>query len=440
MPLPDGWANLRKDQSKAMQSLLRGQKVKLAELTTATMIQVGLAVTARSGIVFDISCFGVDAQDKLSDDRYFIFYNQKTSPDGSLSSIGAGTGDNERFQLDLARLPQTIRKLVFTITSDQEGAMAQIRQGHWRILDRGNEVGKFSFSGADFKAEKAIIAAEIYLKDVWRVAAVGQGFNGGLSTLLKHYGGTEVAASIPLPVAPSSRLVSLEKRIEKEAPQLINLAKTLTVSLEKKKLQDVVARVALVLDASGSMVTQYTRGDIQLVVDKVVPLSIHFDDNGELDTWAFADKSRSLTAVTLQNVKGYIEREWGGWRNWMNALNARINNEPVVMREIVKMYMKSHLPAYVIFISDGGVGYDRDIAKILIEASKYPIFWQFVGLGGSNYGILERFDTMKGRTLDNANFFALDDIRSISNSDLYDRLLNEFPDWLKAAKSKGILK
>jgi hypothetical protein len=46
---------------------------------------------------------------------------------------------------------------------------------------------------------------------------------------------------------------------------------------------------------------------------------------------------------------------------------------------------------------------------------------------------------MKGRVVDNCNFFALDDIHSISNSELYERLLNEFPDWLKVAKSKGII-
>lgn len=47
---------------------------------------------------------------------------------------------------------------------------------------------------------------------------------------------------------------------------------------------------------------------------------------------------------------------------------------------------------------------------------------------------------MCGRVVDNCNFFALDDIRRISNSELYDRLLNEFPDWLKAARAKAIVR
>lgn len=418
-----------------MRSLVRGQKSKLSDFTTATLIQVGLGITASEGMVFDLSCFGVDAEDRLSDDRYFIFYNQKSSPCGSLASLGRQGGDMERFQINLSTLPQTIRKLVFTITLDGEVNMSQISRGYLQILDRQTKVAEFSFNGADFHAEKAIIVGEIYFKDVWRFAAVGQGFNGGLSALLNNFGGEEIK-----PSPPASPKVSLEKKLEKDAPHLVSLAKQLTVSLEKKKLQDVIAKVALVLDASGSMSSQYSRGDVQLVVNKVVPIAVHFDDDGELDTWAFANKSQSLTPVTVKNINGYVNREWGGWQQWMAKLESGYNNEPVVMNEIVKTYMRSNLPAYVIFISDGGVGYSEQIAKIITESSKYPIFWQFVGVGGSNYGILERFDTMKGRMVDNCNFFALDNINSISDGQLYEKLLNEFPDWLKAAKAQKIIR
>ncbi len=73
------------------------------------------------------------------------------------------------------------------------------------------------------------------------------------------------------------------------------------------------------------------------------------------------------------------------------------------------------------------------------QASKKPIFWQFVGVGGHDYGILEQFDTMEGRYVDNANFFALDDFRTVPNSELYSRLLNEFPQWLKEIKQKNMI-
>ncbi|ALG68799.1 VWA domain-containing protein [Beggiatoa leptomitoformis] len=468
--------------------LQRGQKIKLVDLTSLLQITVGLVANIPSGMTIDISCFGIDAQDKLSDDRYFIFYNQKNSPCGSLTSLGSQAGDNEQFQIDLAKLPATIRKLVFTMTIDGQGSMSQLQQSYLRLLENEREIARFSFTGADFDAEKAIMVGELYFKDVWRFAAVGQGFNGGLSALLKHFGGEEATSeenveaviqpppadiigklgeniskgfsalvgrmtektATPKPTVETSvtttavpkkaKLVSLEKQIEKEAPHLVNLAKTLMVSLEKKNLQDIVASVVLVLDASGSMSRQYEKGDVQLVVDKVVPLALHFDDDGKLETWAFAKKQKQLSAVTLKNVKDYVKREWGGWSSWMYHLNAYSNNEPVVMRDIISTFRVSKLPVYVIFISDGGVGYDDQIEKLLVESSHYPIFWQFVGLGGSNYGILERFDKMRGRKVDNCNFFALDDIKRISDKELYDRLLNEFPQWLIEAKKVGVLR
>jgi hypothetical protein len=45
---------------------------------------------------------------------------------------------------------------------------------------------------------------------------------------------------------------------------------------------------------------------------------------------------------------------------------------------------------------------------------------------------------MEGRVTDNANFFEVKDIDAISDEELYDRLLNEFPLWLKDAIIKGI--
>ncbi|MNV79367.1 hypothetical protein D3C71_1729160 [compost metagenome] len=73
------------------------------------------------------------------------------------------------------------------------------------------------------------------------------------------------------------------------------------------------------------------------------------------------------------------------------------------------------------------------------DAASLPIFWQFVGIGGSGYGALAELDTMSGRVVDNAGFFAIDDLRKISEEELYDRLMSEFPIWLKAAKAKGII-
>ena len=41
--------------------------------------------------------------------------------------------------------------------------------------------------------------------------------------------------------------------------------------------------------------------------------------------------------------------------------------------------------------------------------------------------------------VDNCNFFSLDRIDSVSDERLYELLLEEFPDWLKAAKQHQII-
>ena len=94
----------------------------------------------------------------------------------------------------------------------------------------------------------------------------------------------------------------------------------------------------------------------------------------------------------------------------------------------------------MLFFSDGGVYRDKEIEPELTAAATEPLFWQFVGLGRANYGVLEQLDDLKGRTVDNADFFALDDLDTVSDEDLYDRLLNEFPGWLKEVRSRGILR
>jgi tellurite resistance protein TerA len=185
-----------------MKPLIRGQKCKLSDLTSVTTLHVGIAVSGGAGQVFDCSCFGVDANDQLSDDRYFIFYNQKSSPCGSLVSMGKQGSDVETFRVDLANLSGGIQKLVFTISIDGPGTMCQVSSGHIRLCVGSEELARFSFTGGDFALEKALIAGELYRKDGWRFSATGQGFNGGISALLKHFGGEEIAPGAAAPPPP----------------------------------------------------------------------------------------------------------------------------------------------------------------------------------------------------------------------------------------------
>ncbi|MEU4891378.1 TerD family protein [Streptomyces sp. NPDC044780] len=175
----------------------RGHKARISDLTAGRDLYVGVQIAA-PGLSFDISCFGLDANERLSDDRYFIFYNQPKSPEEAIQQLGAQAGDTDSFRVTLDSIPSTIQKLSFTATIDGAGQMSQIGPGYLRIVAGGEEVARYSFTGSEFSTERAVMLGDFYLKDVWRFAAVGQGFDGGLEALLKNFGG-EVAEEEPAP-------------------------------------------------------------------------------------------------------------------------------------------------------------------------------------------------------------------------------------------------
>ena len=127
----------------------RGHKARISDLTAGTDLYVGVQISG-PGLTFDISCFGLDADERLSDDRYFVFFNQPKSPEESIQLLGAQAGDTESFRVTLDRIPPQIQKLSFTATIDGAGQMSQIAPGYIRttrltggvpaeILDRARE-------------------------------------------------------------------------------------------------------------------------------------------------------------------------------------------------------------------------------------------------------------------------------------------------------------
>ncbi|TGV31411.1 VWA domain-containing protein, partial [Mesorhizobium sp. M00.F.Ca.ET.186.01.1.1] len=163
-----------------------------------------------------------------------------------------------------------------------------------------------------------------------------------------------------------------------------------------------------------------------------------------LDVWVYDHRFSRLPSVTEQDFENYVNRAI-----LENAAVEKFgrNDEPLVMRDIIAKYTQeepSSLPTYITFINDGGVKKGANeagdsVQKLIIESAAKPLFWQFVGIGNADFGVLKKLDTIEGRFVDNANFFQIDNIDTISNAALYDLLLNEFPLWLEEAKQKGVL-
>lgn len=437
--------------------LVSGQKLALAQFLHSTL-QLSVRVHVHATFEIDISSFGLGQNDQLYHDDYMTFYNQPQIPENEVQY--SQHGQQHIFQFDLSEIDtQKTPRFVICATADQ-ATLKEIQQIQVELLNAQSQVvASYQLTAANFQQEKAAMLCEIYFKsNTWRMAAIGQGFNGGLKALVEYFGGevaeetapvhpTQVNPANPSPTTtPITSSLDLKKKlvldkIEKSAPQLLDLTKKSLLSLEKNNLLGVKARVALVLDYSGSMNQQYKKGDVQKVLDRIMPLAVNFDDDGSFECWAFAQNALRLSDVHLGNLKNYINTEQGGHKKW--DAGARFNNEPAVLNAVIDYFTQespSDLPVYVVFISDGGVSETRKIKQILKDVSNKAIFWQFVGIGGRNYGVLEQLDEMSGRVIDNCNFFEMDKIDSMPESQLYDLLLNEFPMWLKAAQQKNIIK
>ncbi|WP_042461618.1 VWA domain-containing protein [Neobacillus dielmonensis] len=465
-----------------MKILIRGEKVKLSDYTPSTQLQI--EVNVASGFEIDITCFGLSGEKNLTDDRYMIFYNQLQSPANEIHLLSHRSGSGT-FQVDLSKLPAAAQHLVFTATIDGEGTMGMISSGSLKIQANGQTILEYSFTGQDFKNEKAVIIAEIYNKTGWRISSVGRGFDGGLAALLKDFGG-EVAeeqnqpatpsipttsaapvqaspqqppvAAAPTPPPVNTKRVMLEKKMEQKAPKILDLSKKAKVSLEKVGLQNHTAKVALCLDISGSMSGLYRSGKIQEFAERILALGTRFDDDGSIDIFLFGGKAHDAGELTIDNFNGFVNRlikqyPLEGSTYYGKAMHVIRQHYIGSASKRNKPFSKD-IPVYVMFVTDGATFDEKETISHLQNSSYEPIFWQFMAIGKSNKGtkkrgfralfqsdftFLEQLDNLTGRYIDNADFFSVEDPQAVSEQELYDLLMQEYPEWVKTASVKGLI-
>lgn len=205
--------------------------------------------------------------------------------------------------------------------------------------------------------------------------------------------------------------------------------KTIVTELEKSNIQIKEARVVFVLDHSRSMAHLYKDGTVQDTLERIFPLALTFDDNGEMEFYLFDTLFKELDSVNISNIDGYTHDVIMVKRGKYGA-----TCYAPIIEEITERYAKrnpSKIPTLVIFITDGNNSDKKNAKEALSIASHYNIFWKFVGIGSEKFEFLEKLDTMSGRFIDNANFVNINHLTDIDDAKLYQLLLEEFGDWLK---------
>jgi hypothetical protein len=236
--------------------------------------------------------------------------------------------------------------------------------------------------------------------------------------------------------------ISLTK-VEQTAPALVDLYKTAGRTVARHGLEGQRAAVYLVVDYSGSMKPYYRDGSVQALADRVLSLAAHFDDDGIVPTVFFSTEVDAVTEIELARHEGVIERVLArlghmGKTSYHLAMDAVIDHH---------LDSGAAAPALVIFQTDGGPISRPAAERYVCKAARLPIFWQFVGFGdphSKQFDFLRKLDELDvpgKRVVDNAGFFhAGQDPLELSDDDLYERLLGEFPTWLRAARAQGIVR
>lgn len=420
-----------------------GQRISVNAIVQNGELVFLYKTNSTKGVRVDYCLVGVDYNNKILDDDYFIFYNQDASREQSLQKKH---GENV-FAIDFNSLPRNISKLVLTATASSEYNIGDIESIEMQLYNTNNYyIDSYMVNGNNYRGIKTVVIAEINnINGMWFFNFIGANFMGGLKEIIELFGGNveggeNTSSENCNNLLNMNKQENIQKLVLKKAPQLLNMTKTVALVLEKKKIADVPARVAVVLDYSASMRSMYESGLVQKVLDRMLPVAMQLDDNGEMEIWIFEKGFHRLKDISLDNINNYIVNE-----QIMKKYKFGGTCYAPVIEDVISKYIyeePSQYPALILFITDGD-NFRNDkkkTTKLITQASTMPIFWQFVGIGDSSFDYLQKLDEMQGRFIDNANFFSVNDINEISDEELYNRLLNEFPYWINEARNKNIIR
>jgi len=185
-------------------SLSKGGNVSLTKQApglTAVLVGLGWDERTTSGQDFDLdaSALMLNAVGRVLSDQHFVFFNNLTSPDGSVEHTGdnltgAGEGDDEQIKVDLSRVPAEVDRIVFPVSiyeaDNRHQNFGQVRNAFIRVVNQADEgeLARYDLS-EDASSETAMIFGELYRRDGdWKFRAVGQGYSSGLAGIARDFG------------------------------------------------------------------------------------------------------------------------------------------------------------------------------------------------------------------------------------------------------------
>lgn len=236
---------------------------------------------------------------------------------------------------------------------------------------------------------------------------------------------------------------------EQSAPAIAAHMSTGAKIILKKGLNPDVNKAAVVasFDDSGSAEHLFIKGVMQEAADLVLAAGLIFDDDGSVPVSFFSSNVKDLGEITLENASGFISRQRPRYNGtsyvsaleWVREKAGYGGRSGGLFSRGSKPKGPADYPTFAIIVTDGEPQDGYAAERLLIEMSNEPIFIQWIGVGPHNFEFLRRLDDLDGRFIDNAGFYDAKEARGDVNAMLAG-LLNEFPDYVVAAKKAGLIK
>ena len=185
-------------------SLAKGGNVSLTKAAPnlrAVLVGLGWDARTTSGQDFDLdaSALLVGATGKVLSDQHFVFFNNLTSPEGSVEHTGdnltgEGEGDDEALKVNLETVPAEVERIVFPVSiydaQSRSQSFGQVRNAFIRIVNQADnaELARYDLT-EDASTETAMVFGELYRHNgEWKFRAVGQGYDTGLAGIARDFG------------------------------------------------------------------------------------------------------------------------------------------------------------------------------------------------------------------------------------------------------------
>ena len=185
-------------------SLAKGGNVSLSkEAPGLTNILVGLGwdVRTTTGADYDLDASAIllGENGKVLSDQHFVFFNNLTSPDGTVEHTGdnltgEGEGDDEAIKVNLAGMAPNVAKVVFPVSiydaDARSQSFGQVRNAFIRVVNAADqkEIARYDLT-EDASTETAMVFGELYRNGAdWKFRAVGQGYASGLAGIARDFG------------------------------------------------------------------------------------------------------------------------------------------------------------------------------------------------------------------------------------------------------------